>query len=92
MQEVWPTEDIARSFGRVLRAHRTAKLFSQERLAHEAGIDRTYVGLLERGLRQPTIATLFLLCAAMEVEPMNLIKETQDLLQQSQPPSGPMQV
>jgi DNA-binding XRE family transcriptional regulator len=53
MQEVWPTEDIARSFGRVLRAHRTAKLFSQERLAHEAGIDRTYVGLLERGCDSP---------------------------------------
>lgn len=40
---------ICEAFGRNLRAIRKSKGFSQERLAHETGIDRSYVGKIERG-------------------------------------------
>ena len=40
---------ICEAFGRNLRAIRKSKGFSQERLAHETGIDRSYLGKIERG-------------------------------------------
>ncbi len=43
------------AFGTVLQKHRTAAGLSQEALAASAGLHRTYVGLVERGLRNATI-------------------------------------
>jgi transcriptional regulator with XRE-family HTH domain len=43
---------------RNLRKLRVAQGISQEALALEAGVDRTYVGRLERGLENPTVAVL----------------------------------
>lgn len=42
-------------FGRVVRRKRLAADLSQEALSAAAGLHRTYVGLLERGLRMPSI-------------------------------------
>ncbi len=39
----------------MVRKHRPQKGLSQEALAEAAGIHHTYVGLLERGERKPTI-------------------------------------
>jgi len=39
---------------------------SQENLAVDAGIDRTYVSRLERGLENPTIGVLEQLAAALD--------------------------
>ena len=61
------------AFGRVLRDFRTAAKFSQEELALECGLDRTYISLLERGLRQPSIKTVFALGHALEQRPSRLI-------------------
>jgi len=38
-----------------LRKHRVEKGLSQEHLAVDAGLDRTYVSGLERGLENPTV-------------------------------------
>jgi DNA-binding XRE family transcriptional regulator len=43
---------------RNIRRLRVARGFSQEMLAVDAGIDRTYVNRLERGLENPTVAVL----------------------------------
>jgi transcriptional regulator with XRE-family HTH domain len=43
------------SFARVVRKHRARLRLSQEALAEAAGIHHTYVGLLERSERKPTI-------------------------------------
>lgn len=45
-------------FGAVVRALREEQGISQERLAALAGIDRAYMGALERGLRNPSLTTI----------------------------------
>lgn len=65
---------VCQAFGRNLRAIRKSKGFSQERLAHEAGIDRSYLGKIERGEVNITIEKIYLLanhlnCRAAELLP-----------------------
>lgn len=66
-------DQLALAFGRVLRERRLAAGLSQEKLALEAEVDRTFVSLLERGGRQPTLATLWRLAGALGVAPTELI-------------------
>jgi transcriptional regulator with XRE-family HTH domain len=51
-----------------LRRLRVAAGVSQEQLAIDAGVDRTYVGRIERGLENPTVNNLDKLAAALSVE------------------------
>jgi len=50
-----------------LRRLRVKLGLSQEALAVDAGIDRSYVGRLERGIENPTVETLDKLAAALAV-------------------------
>lgn len=45
-------------FGIILRRHRLANNLSQEKLAACAGVHRTYISQIERGIKSPTIKTL----------------------------------
>lgn len=65
----------------VLKNYRKAACLSQERLAYESGLDRTYISFLERGLRKPTIHTLFRLCSALDVQPSTFIQEVEKLIE-----------
>lgn len=51
---------------RNLRRLRVARSLSQEALAVDAAVDRTYVGRLERGLENPTVAVLERLAKALD--------------------------
>ena len=51
--------NIENAFATVLKDLRTEKKISQENLAFLSGLDRTYISLLERGKRQPTLTSLF---------------------------------
>ena len=44
------------------------RLVSQESFAVDAGIDRTYVSRLERGLENPTVGVLEQIAVALRVE------------------------
>lgn len=41
---------------------------SQEGLAHEAGLDRSYVGQVERGERNVTLDNIYRLAGALKVD------------------------
>ncbi|MDE2111797.1 MAG: helix-turn-helix transcriptional regulator [Alphaproteobacteria bacterium] len=53
---------------RNIRRLRVARGLSQEALAVDAGIDRTYVSRLERELENPTVAVLEKLAITLTVE------------------------
>ena len=65
--------DIRQQLGRNLQRLRKAKGWSQEELAFEAGLHRTYISGIERGARNPTVKSLETLSAALGVEPGDLI-------------------
>lgn len=67
------------AFGVVLRRYRKEISLSQEQLAHNANLDRTYISLMERGLRKPTITTIFVLAIALNIQPYDLVKEVVQL-------------
>jgi transcriptional regulator with XRE-family HTH domain len=54
--------------GKRIRARRTELGLSQEGLAHEAGLDRSYVGRIERGEHNLTFIALVKLCRAMKCD------------------------
>lgn len=72
---------VARVFGRVLREARIERGLSQEELAAEAEIDRTYPSLLERGRRVPTFTVFLRLCRALRCTPVDLVRVTLERLQ-----------
>lgn len=78
--------DPGLAFGKVLRVVRKEVGLTQEELAHAAEVDRTFVSLIERGERQPTVRVLFKLAAALSLQPVRLIELTQELV--AQDPSG----
>lgn len=65
--------DLVALLGRNVRKHRQALGLSQEQLAFEAGMKRSYVSELERGLRNPTVRALGRLADALSVDPSILI-------------------
>ena len=57
-----------------LRQLRSAKGISQEELADRAGINRNYVGMLEREQHSATIDMLEKLAAILEIDPVELLR------------------
>ena len=58
---------VIRDFAIRLRELRTEKGLSQEKLAEEAGIHRTYLGGIELGLRNPSLRNLARIARALGV-------------------------
>lgn len=69
---------IEDSFGKIILKYRSEKQISQEMLATLSGLDRTYISLLERGKRNPTLKTIFKLAEALEVLPSIMVKELEE--------------
>lgn len=67
-------DSLGLKFGKILRQLRTEGKFTQEELATDCGLDRTYISLLERGLRQPTLSTLFKIAEVLKVSPSSIVK------------------
>ena len=58
---------ILLAFGKRLRTVRARVHISQEALAALADLDRTYISLLERGMRNPSLACVASLARALNV-------------------------
>jgi transcriptional regulator with XRE-family HTH domain len=69
--------DIRQIFGEVLRRRRSRRNISQEELAFLAEVDTTFISRLERGVRQPTIATLIGISQALGISAARLVQETE---------------
>lgn len=61
-------------FAKVLKSTRISRKMSQEELAFRSNLDRTYISMLERGIHQPTLTTLFALSKALNIKPSDMIK------------------
>jgi transcriptional regulator with XRE-family HTH domain len=68
---------VISAFGKVLRKLRERQNLSQEKLAEYCDLDRTYISLLERGLRQPTITTVFKIAEALKMSPSEIITQVE---------------
>lgn len=64
-------------FGDELRKARQAVAMSQEQLGFSANIHRTYVSLLERNLKSPTLEVLFRICDALGVSAGELVSRVE---------------
>jgi len=72
------TKELHKQFGKVLRELRNRTGLSQEQLGLECNLDRTFISLLERGLRQPTLTTLFVLAHKLNVSPVEIVQKIED--------------
>ncbi len=75
--------DVKIASGRVLKEARKQKGLSQERLALEAGIERTYVSRLENGTYQPSLAMILCLARVLEIQPGLLVDRVDELMKES---------
>lgn len=65
--------ELVRLLGQNVRACRLERGMSQEQLAFEAGMKRTYLSDLERGTRNPSVRAVGRLAAALGVSPAELL-------------------
>jgi len=66
-------------FGKVLRQLRKDVGISQGQLALDVGLDRTYISLMERGLRTPTLFTIYLLAERLGVSAATIVANVDNL-------------
>jgi transcriptional regulator with XRE-family HTH domain len=68
-----PGIQLRRVLAENVRRLRAAKELSQEELAHDCGLHRTYVGSIERGERNITISSLEVIAKALGVSVADLL-------------------
>ena len=71
--------EMSDAFAVVLRKHRKAKGLSQELLAEKADLHPTYIGLVERRLRNPSLNTAKALALGLGVPLARLISEAETM-------------
>ena len=67
--------DVQRQVGLNLKRIRKERGWSQEELAFESGLHRTYISGIERGARNPTVMILARIAETLSVSVSELVKE-----------------
>lgn len=70
--------DVVELLGANVRRYRKLKRMTQEQLALDVGMERSYVSDLERGTRNPSVRALGRLAEVLEVEPSALLMVVRD--------------
>lgn len=65
---------IMKAFGKAVRFFRTKQSLSQEALADRAGLDRSYMSQIERGIKNATLGSVWRICQAMGIRPSSLMR------------------
>lgn len=68
-------DELLRVFGDRLRTARKAAGLSQEALAHQAGLHRTYVSSVERGERNIALLNILTLATVLHIDPGTLLTD-----------------
>lgn len=71
---------VAAAFGEVVREARLTIGLSQEALAHQAQVERSYLGRMERGQSQPTLFVLLKVATALGSDGSTLVDLIEKLL------------
>ncbi|HEY2283578.1 MAG TPA: helix-turn-helix transcriptional regulator [Solirubrobacteraceae bacterium] len=66
------------AFGQRIRAIRNRRGVSQEGLALQCGLDRTYISGIERGTRNPSLTNILKIATALDVDPSGLFVDVYD--------------
>ena len=77
-------KEIGKAFGAVLRDLRNQAHLSQEKLALEADIDRSYISKLENGVYQPSLAMVFALAQILEISPKEIVGRVEEILESAE--------
>ncbi len=64
--------EVQARLGARLRELRRARRLTQESLAERAGLSYKFIGEIERGRANPTVATIEALCAALSIDLVDL--------------------
>lgn len=75
--QVQPTVGPKWAFGTVLRECRKGAGLSQEQMAVKAGLDRSFLSMVERGIQSPNIVVLFRIAEVLGVPASELIARTE---------------
>jgi transcriptional regulator with XRE-family HTH domain len=68
-------DPVLASIGSVIRELRAVRGLTQEGLAHEAGIDRSYMGGIERGEHNLTVMNLNRICRGLDISMAELLRQ-----------------
>jgi transcriptional regulator with XRE-family HTH domain len=80
-KQIQPQSGSEKAFGRALREIRESKEISQERLALDSGLDRTYISLIERGINSPSIRVVVKIAGILKVPPSRIVRRMEDLME-----------
>jgi transcriptional regulator with XRE-family HTH domain len=67
------------AFGQAVRKQREKADLSQEGLAFQCGLHRTYVSQIERGLKSPSLGSIYRLATALRVPLPRLIADALEI-------------
>lgn len=71
---------LENAIAEVLKEERKKKNLSQEDLALLCSLDRTYISLIERAKRKPTIHTIYVICDHLGITLTYFISRVEELL------------
>ena len=74
-----------KAFGACLRELRQEKGCSQEQLAMKCELDRTFISLLERGHRQPSLSTILIIASALDTKPEDIVRRVREIMDETDP-------
>lgn len=72
-------DQLAKALGTKIRAQRKARGLSQDNLAYACGLDRSYMGRIERGEVNITIEKLYRIASVLACDPASLLPQGMDL-------------
>jgi transcriptional regulator with XRE-family HTH domain len=70
--------NISKLFGLAVRSRRLAAGITQEKLAEQAGLHPTYISMVERGVRNPTLDAADRIAGVLKISLPQLIEAAQN--------------